>query len=106
MGKTTTLIDFDDILEEKYGKIGTPERNKFEKNVKAYRDMIEKVEARLGLEKIENEEQYEWAVNRVEELLPLVNDNTPIYDENYVELELISLLVSDYSEEHYSLDKL
>lgn len=106
MGKTTTLIDFDDILEEKYGKIGTPERDKFEKNVKAYRDMIEKVEARLGLEKIENEEQYEWAVNRVEELLPLVNDNTPIYDENYVELELISLLVSDYSEEHYSLDKL
>lgn len=27
--------------------------------------------------KIENQTQYEWAVKRVEELLPLVKDNTP-----------------------------
>ena len=27
--------------------------------------------------KIENEPQYLWAEKRVEELLPLVNDNTP-----------------------------
>ena len=27
--------------------------------------------------KIENEIQYAWAEQRVEELLPLVNDNTP-----------------------------
>ena len=27
--------------------------------------------------KIENKAQYDWAVNRVEELLPLVDDNTP-----------------------------
>lgn len=27
--------------------------------------------------KIENKTQYDWAVNRVEELLPLVDDNTP-----------------------------
>ncbi len=27
--------------------------------------------------KIENEAQYDWAVQRVEELLPLVDDNTP-----------------------------
>ena len=26
--------------------------------------------------KIENKTQYDWAVNRVEELLPLVDDNT------------------------------
>lgn len=28
--------------------------------------------------KIENKVQYEWALKRVEELLPLVDDNTPL----------------------------
>ena len=53
--------------------------------------------------KIENQMQYEWAVSRVEELLPLVNDTTPIDDPNSIELELLSNLVADYSEEHFSL---
>ena len=50
--------------------------------------------------KIENKAQYDWAVNRVEELLPLVDDNTPKDDKNLIELELLSNLVADYSEEH------
>ena len=53
--------------------------------------------------KIENERQYEWAVQKVEELLPLVNDETPESDPNYIELELLSNLVADYSEKYYSL---
>ena len=53
--------------------------------------------------KIENQMQYEWAVSRVEELLPIVNDTTPIDDPNSIELELLSNLVADYSEEHFSL---
>ena len=53
--------------------------------------------------KIENESQYEWAVSRVEELLPLVNDNTPENDPNYIELVLLSNLVADYSDEHFSV---
>ena len=53
--------------------------------------------------KIENQAQYEWAVTRVEELLPLVDDNTPLNDPNSIELELLSNLVADYSEEHYAL---
>lgn len=53
--------------------------------------------------KIENESQYEWAVNRVEQLLPLVNDSTPETDPNYIELALLSNLVADYSEEHYAI---
>ncbi len=53
--------------------------------------------------KIENEIQYNWAVNRVEELLPLVNDNTPPDDPNSIELELLSNMVADYSDEHFSL---
>ena len=51
--------------------------------------------------KIENQAQYEWAVKRVEELLPLVKDDTPLNDR--IELELLSNLVADYSEEHFAL---
>ena len=49
--------------------------------------------------KIENNEQYEWAVARVEQLLPLVDETTPRTDSNSIELELLSGLVADYSEE-------
>ncbi len=53
--------------------------------------------------KIENNEQYEWAVKRVEQLLPLVNDETPLNDPNCIELELLSNMVADYSEEHFAI---
>lgn len=53
--------------------------------------------------KIENESQYDWAVARVEALLPLVNDDTPETDPNYIELVLLSNLVADYSDAHYAV---
>ena len=53
--------------------------------------------------KIENEIQYNWAVGRVEELLPMVDDNTPLDNPNSIELELLSNLVADYSEQHFSI---
>lgn len=53
--------------------------------------------------KIETKAQYEWAVKRVEELLPLVTDDTPLTDPNSIELELLSGMVADYSEEHFSI---
>lgn len=53
--------------------------------------------------KIENKTQYDWAVARVEELLPLVDDNTPRDDKNFIELELLSNLVADYSDAHYAI---
>lgn len=53
--------------------------------------------------KIENRTQYDWAVKRVEELLPLVDDSTPLDDPNCIELELLSNMVADYSEEHFAL---
>ncbi|MDR0691794.1 MAG: helix-turn-helix domain-containing protein, partial [Prevotellaceae bacterium] len=52
----------------------------------------------------ENEVQYNWAVKRVEALLPLVNDATPLTDPNSVELAILSNLVADYSDEHFSLE--
>lgn len=54
--------------------------------------------------KIENETKYRRAVERVDELLPLVNDQTPTDDKNYVELVLLSNLVADYSDEHFALE--
>ena len=55
------------------------------------------------MEKIDNMEQYEWAVNRVEELLPLVNDDTPLDDPNSKELEKLSNMVADYSDAHFAI---
>ena len=52
---------------------------------------------------IENEIQYNWAVKRVEELLPMVDDNTPLDALNTIELELLSNLVADYSDKYFSL---
>lgn len=53
--------------------------------------------------RIENEEQYNWAVGRVEELLPLVDDNTPLDNPHSIELKLLSDLVADYSDEHFAI---
>lgn len=53
--------------------------------------------------KIENRAQYDWALKRVEELLPLINDDTPLNDPNSIELELLSNMVADYSEEHFAI---
>ena len=55
--------------------------------------------------RIENEEQYNWAVARMEQLLPLVTDDTPRNDPNSIELELLSNLVADYSDEHFSIGR-
>lgn len=55
--------------------------------------------------RVENEIQYNWAVGRVEELLQVVTEDTPRTDPNLIELELLSNLVADYSEEHFALGK-
>ena len=48
---------------------------------------------------------YEFALARVEELLPLVDDNTPANDKNAVELTLMSDIVIAYKKEHYPIEK-
>ncbi len=48
-------------------------------------------------------EQYEFALARIEELLPMVDDNTPFNERNAVELTLMSDIVIDYEKEHYPL---
>jgi len=53
--------------------------------------------------KINNELEYNVLTARIEELLPLVDDNTAEADKNLIELAIISDLVADYEEEHYPI---
>ncbi|MCD8298026.1 MAG: helix-turn-helix domain-containing protein [Prevotella sp.] len=50
-------------------------------------------------------EQYEYALARIEELLPIVNDNTPADDKNAVELSIVSDIVMAYEKKHYPIGK-
>lgn len=52
---------------------------------------------------IKTEEQYRAALERVEELLKVVNNETPYNDKNLLELDMISDLVADYEEEHFPI---
>lgn len=100
MERRKMMYNFDQYLDEVYGKPGTPRREAFCKDVMAYRNMIELVDKELGIEKIDTEEQRNWAERRVNELANLLDENTPIHDHNSVEMELLALMVMDYDEEH------
>lgn len=56
--------------------------------------------------KLKNEVEYNWAMARIEELLPFVTDETPEDDAMYIELNVLSDLVSDYEEIHYNVENL
>jgi HTH-type transcriptional regulator/antitoxin HigA len=49
------------------------------------------------------EKQYREAEAKIEELLPLVNEDTPINDPNYIELKRVSDIVEAYETEHYPI---
>lgn len=46
---------------------------------------------------------YETALERIEELLPLVDDETSSKDKNAIELKLMSDIVINYEKEHYPI---
>ena len=48
---------------------------------------------------------YDATMARIEELLPLVDDNTPVTDKNAIELDILSELVSEYEDEHYPISQ-
>jgi len=50
---------------------------------------------------IKNEKQYNAACERIEELLKVVGNDTPMEDKNFIELDLLSDLVADYEEVVY-----
>jgi HTH-type transcriptional regulator/antitoxin HigA len=53
---------------------------------------------------LENEKQYEVMLERIEELLPLISNETPITDRNMIELVVISNLVEEYEEKYYPVE--
>ena len=53
--------------------------------------------------KIQDRNAYDATMARIEELLPLVNDDTPKTDKNLVELDILSELVSEYEDEHFPI---
>ena len=52
---------------------------------------------------IKNEAAYRVALQRIDELLPLVNDEIPTSDKNYIELDMLSDMVEEYEEKHYPI---
>lgn len=57
------------------------------------------------MERVISKEQYELALERVEKLLPLVNDSMSKDDPVCVELSLMSDVVMEYEKEHYPIEK-
>ena len=49
--------------------------------------------------------QYEYALARIEDLLPLVTDETPVTDPASIELEIVSDIVETYEKLHFPIEK-
>ena len=49
-------------------------------------------------------QQYEFALARIEELLPIVDDQTAVTDRNAVELVLLSDIVIEYESIHFPIE--
>ena len=54
---------------------------------------------------IANKAEYEAIMARVDELVEIVDDDTPPTDKNYIELDFLTDLVVAYEKEHYSIGK-
>lgn len=50
-------------------------------------------------------EQYEFALKKIEELHPLIDDNTPSNSEIAIEFSMVAEIVIAYEEEHFPIDK-
>lgn len=54
---------------------------------------------------IKTEQEYRSLMKRIDELIEIVDDNTPIESKEYVELDIISGLVAEYEDIHYPISK-
>ena len=52
-----------------------------------------------------SKEQYEYALERIEALLPLIDDSTPMTDKRMIELTMVSDIVERYEMEHHPIGK-
>ncbi len=54
---------------------------------------------------IKTEIEYKASMERIEELLLIIDNNTPAHDKNLIELTLLSNLVADYEDVRYFISK-
>ena len=54
---------------------------------------------------IKTEQEYQSLMKRIDELVEVVNDDTPKSSKEYVELDIISGLVAEYEDVHYPISK-
>ena len=54
---------------------------------------------------IKNETQYNAIMKRIDQLLEVVDDNTPEDNPDYIELMLLTDFVESYEDEHYPIEK-
>lgn len=52
---------------------------------------------------IETYEQYEALLKRIEHLLEITDEDTPLDSPEMIELDILSKLISDYSDEHFAV---
>ena len=52
---------------------------------------------------LKTEEAYNAAMQRIEELLRIVTDETPTSDPRYLELDFLSDMVEEYEDIHYPM---
>lgn len=55
--------------------------------------------------KIKSKIEYNATMERIEDLLKVVSNDTPGNDKNLIELALLSDLVADYEDEHFPVSK-
>ena len=55
--------------------------------------------------KIKSENEYNKIMSRIEELLLVVNNETPLDDKNAIELDILSSLIEEYEDENYPIGK-
>lgn len=54
---------------------------------------------------IENKQQYDEAISRIEELYRLTDENTPMDDPKMIELDVLGKAVEKYEDVHYPIAK-
>ena len=57
------------------------------------------------MERVITTPEYEAIMSRIDELVEIVDDNTPQTDRNYIELDILADLVVDYEKEYYPIGK-
>lgn len=74
-------------------------------NKKPDKTLFSQTLKRIKMTRINSEIQYEKALERVDELLQEVDNQTSENDKNFIEPDLLSDLVAEYEEKYFPVEK-